>query len=121
MHKRSITYPDYNGNMLTEDFYFNISRAEVIDMQMSIAGGYDEKLKKIVASNDQTELYRLFKEFIMTSYGVKSDDGKRFIKSKELTDAFMQSEAYSVLLVELTENDENGANFINAVLPNKNN
>lgn len=119
MHKRTITYPDYNGNTLTEDFYFNISKAEVIDMQMSVAGGYDEKIKKIIAANDQIELYKMFKEFISNSYGVKSDDGKRFKKSKELTDEFMQTEAYSVLLTELCENAKNGADFINAVLPNK--
>lgn len=121
MHKRTITYPDYNGNTLTEDFYFNISRAEVIDMQMSVAGGYDEKIKKIIAANDQIEIYKMFKEFIANAYGVKSDDGKRFIKSKELTESFMQTEAYTVLITGFCTNAKDGADFINAVLPNKDN
>lgn len=121
MHKRTITYPGYDGTMYTEDFYFNISRAEVVDMQMSVVGGYEEKIKKISAAKDEVELYKLFKEFIMNSYGVKSDDGKRFIKRPELTEAFMQSEAYSELLMELCANDTNGAEFINAVLPNDTN
>lgn len=117
MYKKTITYEDYNGVERTEDFYFNLSKAEITELEMSVDGGYGEMLKKIVAKKDAPTIMKVFKEFIRNSYGEKSDDGKRFIKSPELTDAFLQTEAYSNLFVELCTSADAAASFINAILP----
>ena len=119
MLKKTITYTDYNGVTRTEDFYFNLSRGEIAEMEMSTSGGLTERIKRITDGLDGPEIFKTFKDIIATSYGVKSPDGKRFIKSKELTDEFFQTEAYSVLLMELFDKDnpEAAAAFMNAIIP----
>ena len=122
MLKKIITYTDYNGVERTEDFYFNISKAELADMQMSEEDGYDQKLKNIIEANDRKSIYETFKYFIHASYGEKSIDGKRFMKKDPVTGAplyiaFMESEAYSVLFLELIQSDETMAAFINGIMP----
>ena len=117
MLKQTITYVDYNGEERTEDFYFNLSKAELMEMQLSTAGGFLEMLKSIVAAKDTPELVKLFKTIILKSYGEKSADGKRFIKSDELSTAFSQTEAYSMLYVELSTNEVEASNFINGIIP----
>lgn len=118
MLKKTITYIDYNNTKRTEDYYFNLSKAEIAEMQMSTAGGLDERIKRITDGLDGPEIFKFFKETIAKSYGVKSADGKRFMKSPELTQEFFETEAYSVLLMELLENDgKNAAEFINAIIP----
>ena len=117
MIKKTITYTDYNGVDRTEDFYFNLSKAECIEMEMGTAGGLAEMIERIVAAKDAPAIIRVFKELLLKSYGVKSDDGKRFIKSEELSEAFSQTEAYSMLYIELATNDEAAAEFINGLLP----
>ena len=117
MLKKTITYTDYNNVERTEDFFFNLSRAEVAEMEMSTAGGMAEAIRKIVAAQDGPAIIRIFKEIILKAYGEKSPDGKRFIKSEELSTAFSQTEAYSQLYMELATNADSAADFINEILP----
>lgn len=117
MLKKSITYVDYDGNERTEDKYFNLSKAELMEMQLSENGGLDKVLEKMIAEQDNAKLVELFKKIITLSYGEKSIDGKRFIKKPELTEEFLQTEAYSVLFMELITSTEAVAEFIKGVLP----
>ena len=119
MLKKPITYTDYNGVERTEDFYFNLSKAELMEMELGVTGGMTEMLDKIIAAKDAPSLMKTFKEMIMKAYGVKSDDGKRLIKSEELSIAFTQTEAYSVLFMELITDDKAAADFVNGIIPNE--
>lgn len=117
MLKKTITYTDYNGVERKEDFYFNLSKAELTEMQLGTLGGFSEMVQKIVDAKDMPRLVALFKDVIYKSYGVKSDDGRRFIKSKALSEEFAQTEAYSILYMELATDDKAAAKFINGILP----
>lgn len=117
MLKKTITYTDYNGNERTEDFYFNLSKAELMEMQMSTSGGLTEMVKRVIQAQDTPEILKIFKKIILKSYGVKSDDGKRFIKKEELTEEFEQTEAYSNLFMELLQDEKKAADFITGLLP----
>ncbi len=117
MLKKTIIYTDYDGNKRTEDFYFNLSKAEVAEMEMSAEGGLTKTLEKIVAEQDGKRIIEMFKDLILKAYGEKSLDGKRFIKSKELSEAFSQTEAYSELFMELATNAEASAAFVNGIIP----
>lgn len=117
MLKKKITYTDYNGNERTEDHYFNLSKSEVMEMEMSITGGLAEKITNIIAAQDAPSIIKIFKELVLKSYGEKSPDGKRFIKNDELSTAFSQTEAYSNLFMELATNADAAAAFINGIVP----
>ena len=117
MLKKSIKYTDYNGVERSEDFYFNLSKAELMEMEMSTAGGLAEMITKIVAAQDQPAIIKLFEELILKAYGEKSADGKRFIKSDELAAAFSQTEAYSELFMELSTDSDKAAEFVNKIIP----
>ena len=117
MLKKTIKYIDYDGNEREEDFYFNLNKAEVTEMELSKQGGLSEYIKRIVAAQDAPSLIELFKELICKSYGEKSLDGKRFVKSKELTEEFTQTEAYAELFVELASNAEEATKFVNGIMP----
>lgn len=117
MLKKRIKYEDYNGEIREEDFYFNLSKAELTEMMFSVEGGLENKLRKIIDAKNTPELIKLLKDMISMSYGEKSADGKRFIKSKELTEEFTQTEAYSELYVELATNDIAAVDFIFGILP----
>ena len=119
MLKKIITYTDYNGVERTEPFYFNLSKAELMEMELGVTGGMAEMLDKIIAAKDAPSLMKTFKEMIMKAYGIKSDDGKRLIKSEELSIAFTQTEAYSVLFMELITDDKAAADFVNGIIPNE--
>ena len=119
MLKKPITYTDYNGVERTEDFYFNLSKAELMEMELGVTGGMTEMLNKIIAAKDAPSLMKTFKEMIMKSYGIKSDDGKRLVKSEEISTAFTQTEAYSVLFMELITDDKAAADFVNGIIPNE--
>lgn len=118
MLKKTITYTDYDENQRTEDFYFNLTKAEVSEMEMSTTGGLSKMLQKIVAEKDTKRIIEMFKDLILKAYGEKSPDGKRFIKNQELRDAFSQTEAYSELFMELAGNAEAAAAFVNGITPN---
>ena len=117
MLKKTITYTDYNGVERTEDKYFNLSKAEIMEMEMSTAGGFAEMVQIIVKAQNAPTIMKIFKDILLKSYGEKSPDGKRFIKSKELSDEFSQTEAYSDLFMELCTNAEASAAFINGIIP----
>ena len=119
MLKKTITYTDYNGVERTEDFLFNLSEAELIEMELSRAAGLSATLKRIVDAQDTASIIKEFKDILFKSYGEKSDDGKRFVKSKALSEAFSQTEAYSKLFMELATNADAAAEFINGLMPNK--
>lgn len=116
MYKKTITYVDYDENERTEDFYFNLTQAEVMEMELSTSGGMAEMIKGIVAAQDVPEIIKIFKRLILESYGKKSPDGKRFIKSDELTNEFKQTEAYSKLFMELAQDADAAAEFVNNVI-----
>lgn len=117
MLKKTITYTDYNGVERTEDFYFNMNKAELMEMELSETGGLSTMLDKIAKTNDIPSIAKFFKGFILKAYGVKSEDGKRFIKSEELSKEFEQTEAYSILFMELATDDKKASDFINAIVP----
>ena len=117
MLKKTITYTDFDGNVRTEDFYFNLTKAEVTEMQMGTDGGLAKMLEKIVATQDAKRIVELFKDLVLRSYGEKSPDGKRFIKNKELSDGFAQTEAYSELFMELATTADMASAFVNGIIP----
>ena len=117
MLKKTIKYVDYDNNVREEDFYFNLNKAELVEMEMGVSGGLEKKLRKVVASQDGAEIMAIFKDIITRAYGEKSDDGKRFIKSKEIADNFLQTEAYSELFMELTTDPDKASSFIKGILP----
>lgn len=117
MIKKTITYTDYNGVERTENFYFNLSKAEVMEMEMSAEGGMAASVQKIVDAKDAPAIIRVFKELVLKAYGIKSDDGRRFMKSKEISDAFSQTEAYSQIFMELATDTDAASKFINGIIP----
>lgn len=117
MLKKTMTYTDYDGNTRTEDFYFNLSKAEVMEMEMGTNGGLANMMQKIVAEQDSAKIIEYFKMFILKSYGIKSLDGKRFEKSKEISEEFAQTEAYSDLFMELVSDPDYAAKFFNGIIP----
>lgn len=117
MLKKTIPYTDYNGNQREEDYYFNLSKAEIMEMELSTAGGLAEMIQNVVKAQDGPSIMKIFKDIILKAYGEKSPDGKRFIKSEELSTAFSQTEAYSVLFMELVTDADAAAKFINGIIP----
>lgn len=117
MLKKTISYTDYNGVERKEDHYFNLSKAELMEMEMGTTGGFAEMLQKLVDAQDGPSLMKIFKEIVLKAYGVKSDDGKRFEKSEELSKAFEQTEAYSELFMELITDADAAAKFIQGIIP----
>lgn len=117
MFKKTIKYTDFDGNERKEDFYFNLTKAELLEMQLSIDGGLQGHLERIIKTQSQPELIKMFKEIIMRAYGEKSPDGKRFMKSDEIRQNFECTEAYSELFMELATDSNAAADFINALLP----
>lgn len=117
MLHETITYTDYNGTERTEDFYFNLTEAEVMEMEMSTSGGLAEMINRIVAAQDAPSIIAVFKKLLLKAYGVKSPDGKRFIKSDALSEEFSQTEAYSQLFMELATNSDKASEFVNGIVP----
>ncbi|MBP5741344.1 MAG: hypothetical protein J6W59_06300 [Bacteroidales bacterium] len=117
MFKKVITYTDYNGEERTEDFYFNLSRAEVTEMELSTEGGLGATIERITKAKDVPAIIAIFKDLILKAYGQKSPDGKRFIKSKQLSEEFSQTEAYSNLFMELATDSTAASEFINNIMP----
>ena len=117
MLKKTIPYIDLNGVERKEDFYFNLTKPEILKMQGSVKGGYDVRLKGIAADLNGTNIMEFFEDLIMRSYGEKSEDGRRFMKSDEISRAFMETPAYEVLFEELVTNDKAAADFVNSIMP----
>lgn len=117
MLTKTFVYTDFNGVERKEEHYFNLNKAEIMEIELSTQGGLSETIKRIIAAQDAPALIKLFKDLIRKSYGVKSTDGKRFIKSAELWEEFEQTEAYSMLFMELSTNADAAAKFVNAIVP----
>lgn len=117
MLEKKIKFVDYNGTSREETHYFNISKAELIKMESSTAGGMKQRLEKIVETQDEVAIMETFTDLIHRSYGEKSPDGRRFIKSEELSTAFEQTEAYTELVMEILGDSGKASEFINSILP----
>lgn len=118
MFKETITYTDYNGTERTEDFYFNLTKAELTTMEFSTAGGFSEMVKRAAATVDMPTLIKIFEDMIRKAYGIKSPDGRQFQKSKEILDAFVQCPAYEELYMKLATDADYAAKFVNKLIPN---
>lgn len=116
MFKKVIKFQDFNGVDREETFHFNLSKAELMEMELSTQAGVEEMIRVLIATKDNAKIMQIFKDLILKSYGIKSEDGTRFIKSQELRDAFEQSNAYSELFMEMISNPEMQAAFINGVI-----
>lgn len=117
MYKKTITYEDYNNVTRTEDFYFNLTQAELAEMEFGTSGGLADMLTQISKSMDQPSIIAMFKKIILAAYGVKSPDGKYFRKNEEIRNDFMSTEAYSILFMELASDSDSASEFINGVIP----
>lgn len=117
MLKKTITYTDFNGEKVSEDFYFNLSKAEIAEMELSHRGGFSAYLQQIIETEDGAQIIAAFKRILTTSVGQRSEDGRRFIKNEEITNDFLQSEAYSELFMELVTDGNKAAEFIQAIVP----
>ena len=117
MLKKTVTYTDYNGSERTEDFYFNLTKAEIMEMELTTVGGLSAMIEKIVAAKDGPTIIKTFKDLVLKAYGEKSADGRRFIKSPEIAEAFAQTEAYSQIFMGLATDDEAAAKFVNGIIP----
>lgn len=117
MIKKTITYADYDGNQRTEDFYFNLSKPELMEWEMTTEGGMQNLIARITQEQDVARLILLFKEIIHKSYGEKSLDGKRFIKNEEVLNNFIETEAYNELYMELVQNTDAAIEFVNGIMP----
>lgn len=118
MYIKTMTYTDYDGEERTEDFCFNLNKAEIAEMELSSSGGLQKTITDIIAAKDNAKLVQLFKGLVLKAYGIKSSDGRRFIKSDQLREEFSQTEAYSDLFMELVSDAEAAADFINKITPN---
>ena len=117
MLKKTVTYVDYNGLERTEDYHFNLTKAELMEMEMSTEGGLAEMIRRIVDAKDAKAIVKIFKDLVLRAYGEKSADGKRFIKTEELRTAFEQTEAYSIIFMELATDSDAASKFVNGILP----
>lgn len=117
MRKEIITFTDYNGVERTEEFYFNLNHVELTEMESSVEGGMTDMMKGLVASKNQEGLIKILKTLILKAYGVKSEDGRQFIKSEELSREFSQTEAYPMLFMKLATDDQYTAEFVKGIMP----
>lgn len=112
-----VVYTDYKGNVREESLHFNLTKAEIAEMELSHSGGLSEKVNRIVETKDGAEILALFKDLIIKSYGVVSDDGRRFIKNDTLREEFVQTEGYSVLFMRLASDADAASAFMNGIVP----
>lgn len=117
MLKKTITYIDYNDQKRTEDYWFHLTKSELIELDASNEGGLETTIRKIVKETDTKRIVELVKNLVLKSYGEKSADGKRFVKSKEAAEAFMQTEAYSQLFVDLISDPDQMTAFFKGIIP----
>lgn len=117
MLKKSITFETFNGETVTEDHYFHLSKADLVELEVSHKGGLSGWIDRIVSTQDGKALIDEFKKLILWSYGKKSDDGSRFVKTQELREEFQSSPAYEELFMELVTNADAAAEFVNGIVP----
>lgn len=117
MYTEKVTYVDYNGVEQTGEYQFNLTKAEITKMEMSVAGGLAERIQRAINAQNQPEIIEIFEDLIKTAYGVKSPDGKKFMKSPEILDDFVQSPAYSEIFMLYATDSAAAAKFINGIVP----
>lgn len=117
MKKITVTYNDYNDVERTEDFYFNLTKAELVEWEYGVSGGLTAICEKIIAAKDMPALIKTFKDLVLKAYGVKSADGRTFIKNDKVREEFMQNPAYSMIFMDLATDDKKAADFVNGILP----
>nr|DAH91851.1 MAG TPA: hypothetical protein [Caudoviricetes sp.] len=117
MLKITKTYEDWNGMERTEDFYFNLTEAEITELQIGTVGGFAETIEKIINAKEQSELIKLFKDLVLMAYGEKTADGRHFRKNDEVKNGFVDNPAYSIIFMELVSDAEKAAEFINGIMP----
>lgn len=117
MIKKTITYIDYNDNERTEDFYFNLSKAELTEMELTETGGLVNLINRIIAEQDNKAIIKMFKDLVIKAHGVKSADGRKFVKNENTREDFTQTEAYSEIFMELATDADAAAVFVKGILP----
>lgn len=117
MHVENVTYTDYNGNDRKEDFFFNLTKAELLEMEMGIIGGFNAMVQRAIDAQDQPTLINVFKDLLLKSVGVKSADGRRFIKNDDVRNDFKETEAYSILFMKYATDAEAASKFIKGIVP----
>lgn len=117
MIKKTIEYTDFDDNVRKEDFYFNLTKDELVQLGVKYPGGLEKKIDSLIRTNNGSEVYDIFRTIILESYGEKSDDGRRFIKSAEMSEAFSQTNAFSELIMEMMNDAAYGAKFIEGLIP----
>ena len=117
MLKKTIKFVDFDGNEREESHYFNLTKAELTEMELSTNGGLTKMIEKIVETRDGSRIIAIFKDLILKSYGEKSLDGRRFVKSKELSEEFSQTGAYDALFMELATDADKASDFIKGIIP----
>lgn len=121
MLKKTVTYIDFDGNERTEDFFFNLTEQEIAEMELSTEGGLGNFINKAVAAKSQVELIELFKKLILAAYGVKSADGRRFVKNVAVREDFMSTQAFSDIYMELVQDADKASAFFNGIVPKEKN
>lgn len=121
MLKKTVTYVDFDGNERTEDFFFNLTEQEIAEMELSTEGGLGNFINKAVAAKSQVELIELFKKLILAAYGVKSADGRRFVKNDAVREDFMSTQAFSDIYMELVQDADKASAFFNGIVPKEKN
>jgi hypothetical protein len=117
MIKKTVTFKDFDGNERTEDFYFHMTEQELTEWEFSVDGGLSGVLTRIINSTDLTKYVEIFKDLLIKSYGVKTPDGRGFIKNKEVLDNFIYTQAFSDIYMELATDDKAAAEFVNGIIP----
>lgn len=117
MLRKSVNYTDFDGNNRTEVLYFNISKPELLDYLADKGDNFESYVRKLTETSNLKGIMDLFKEIVVISYGEKSEDGRRFIKSEQMSKEFMQTEAYNTLFEELIADPKNAIAFIKGVIP----
>lgn len=117
MLKKTQTYNDFDDNERIEDFYFNLTEAELTELEYSMNGGLSQLLEKIIKESDQKQIIEYFKKIVLMSYGVKSLDGRQFVKNDKLREEFASTVAYSDIFMELAHDAKKAAEFVNGIMP----
>lgn len=119
MLKITKTYEDFDGNIRTEDFYFNLTEAELTEMEYSLNGGLSQLLTKITKENDQKMIIEYFKKIVLMAYGHRTLDGRGFLKNEQIRQEFASTMAYSDIFMELATDADKAADFVNGIMPKK--
>ena len=117
MLKKTITYTDYDGNSRTEDFYFNLTKSEITEMELGVNGGLDSMLGRVIQKQDGAVIIKVFKDILLKAYGEKSLDGRKFEKSEKISNDFSHTGAYDKLFMELVTDAKKAADFVKAIMP----